>query len=58
MSTSTTAPITSQSPTKSSLSMMEKLIAGLGDTLSRFADGQTRASCGISSGQRNQSRSR
>lgn len=58
VSTSTTAPTTSQVATENSLSMMAKSVASLVDTLTRFVEGQKRASSGISIRQSHQSRSR
>ena len=45
---STTAPTTSQVTTENFLSMMEKSIASIGETLARFTEGQKRPSSGNS----------
>ena len=58
VSTSTTAPTASHIATVNCLSMMEKSIACLGDTLTRFIEGQKIPSSGTSSRRRHQSRSR
>ena len=58
VSTSNTGPTTSQVATQNRLSMMEKSVASLGDTLTRFIQGQERPSSGTSSRQRHCSRSR
>ena len=58
MSTPATAPTTSQVATENRLSVMEKSIACLGDTLTRFIEGQKIPSSGTSSRQRYRSRSR
>ena len=58
VSTSTTAPTASHIATENCLSMMEKSIACLGDTLARFIEGQKIPSSGTFSWRRHRSRSR
>ena len=58
VSTSNTAPTTSQVATENHLSVMEKSIASLGDTLTRFIQSQKRPSSGTSIRQRHRNRSR
>ena len=58
VSTPTAAPTKSQVATENCLSMMEKSIACLDDTLTKFTEGQKRPSSGTASRQRHQSRSR
>ena len=58
VSTANTAPITSQVATKNRLSMMEKSIASLDNTLTRFIQGQKKTNNGTSGRQGHCSRSR
>ena len=58
VSTPTTVSTTPQVATENRLSVIEKSIACLGDTLTRFVEGQKRPSSSTSSRQRHQSRSR
>ena len=58
VSTPTIVTTTSQVAIKNSLSMMEKSIACLDDTLTRFIEGQKRPSGGTASKQRHRNRSR
>ena len=58
VSTSNTAPTTSQVATENRLSIMEKSIASLSDTLTRLIQGQKRPSSGTSRRQRHCRRSR